>query len=213
MTQPAKLVTKGNGTRPTPALAKANKAIAAERKFIRDGQRLLREWLKRVGEKKRVNDKRQIPIEDPDDWMRRTTYLYLKRVIEKTPRVITRLLKDLDGKHKRGPSIARQPFKQGLLLMHALPAMKPVGRAIANANSPPKLAMPKLLSDRQRRADLGDAMAYAYKHGVTSKYFNAFWRYVGMTRIKSRLHCDELEPGFSHPKSKATKAKRALPKR
>lgn len=69
------------------------------------------------------------------------------------------------------------------------------------------LGVPKLLSDRQRRAELGDAMAYARKHDVPSKLFNAFWRYVGLARIKARLHNRTLEPGFEHRRQKGKKAR------
>jgi len=48
----------------------------------------------------------------------------------------------------------------------------------------------------QRRSELGDAMEYAYRHNVSSRYLNGFIKQAGLKKIRRKLSICHKEPGF-----------------
>ncbi|ODU78448.1 MAG: hypothetical protein ABT10_22755 [Novosphingobium sp. SCN 63-17] len=50
---------------------------------------------------------------------------------------------------------------------------------------------------RTRRSELSDAMEYAYRHGVPSRYFNGFVKQAGLRKIAKKLKAGHREPGFT----------------
>lgn len=187
----------------------AEPELSPEQLFITRGRKLLADWQTRVAQYARLDDEEKEITENPDEWLRRECYAYLRETKKSTPRVLANLLKALDGKHRRGSGTKNQPFKRGLLLLSAMEEMRPA--AAPSSETAPLL--PNLISDHRRRADLGDAMAYASKHNVPPRLFNAFWRYIGMKRIKARLHSPSREPGFEKRSEQTSRPARAAQNR
>jgi hypothetical protein len=113
-------------TSPARAARAPAPQITPEQRFIDRGHVLLTGWRKRVSERSSQDQKYKNEDEDPDEWLRRKCYAYLRKTIADSPDVIANLLTNLHGRHKRGPDIAGKPFKQGLLLLASMPEMRPV---------------------------------------------------------------------------------------
>jgi hypothetical protein len=139
--------------------------------------------------------------EQRDDELVRKTYDLIQRTIREQPEVIAALAVQPNGKRLRGPSISDQPIKQALRAICTL-RVRPEYRAHGYPDLPKYLACPK------RRNELGDAMAYAFRHQVPSRFFIAFYQHAGIPRIKEMQRLQLWEPGFEVPKRARTLAER-----
>lgn len=181
--------------------AKVERNLAAAHvRFPRQAKKLITEWLERL-EVTGDGPVNTLEAEDPNDWMRRMSYRLIRRYVQQFPAVIPDLLKGLDRRRMRGWDISENPFKQALLLLNASPVVRPSAYRTGKGAWCSVGALPKLISDRRRRAELADAMLYAHRHDVPSKNFNGFRKHVGPERIRIGLAQGLREPGFSKAKT------------
>lgn len=126
--------------------------------------------------------------ESPDDWLARTAYLHLRKIVAEDRWPMLEYLVDYERSLKKGRhSIKGKPFKVGLIAI--------LGDKI------------RLL--RNRRAELSDAMEYAYTHNVTSKHFNGFVKQAGQKKIAAKLARGHVEPGFKRDRMRPLPRDRA----
>ena len=120
-----------------------------------------------------------IPSEKPDDWMVRCTYRLIRSLIGKGhTAILDDEIRHLGIVERGSNNLADQPFKKALLIMFG-----------STQSEPTRLT-------RNRRYELGNAMAYAEAHRVPSKYVNGFIKTVGLKKCASKLAEEFKEPGF-----------------
>ena len=152
-----------------------NKLTPSERAldtaFLKTRREILREW-RQLGEQQHAQSNLS---ESRDDWFARTVYRQLRSMVRDGSWSILQKRLDHTRSLKRGRHpIENRPFKIGLIEF--------LGETI------PYLP--------NRRAELSDAMEYAYVHRVSSKYFNGFVKQAGRKQIAKKLKCNHVEPGF-----------------
>lgn len=171
-------------------------APTPEQQFVMRGRQILTEWHERAVRFPVLDTFSQIRTEEPNQWLRRECYAFIRETQKSTPRLMANLVRELDGKHRRGRRTNAQPYKRGLLLMSAMPDMRSAELQ--------GVALPDFIADHRRRADFSAAMTYASKNKVPPRFFNAFCRYVGMGRMKKRLAEGLREPGFEREADRST---------
>lgn len=130
----------------------------------------------------RLTAEERIFAAHPDDWMQRHTYRLVEGLISRGQQgILPALVDEVKTRHGSRHDISDQPFKQALLVMFWGLERRP--------GEP--------LLDRRRRAELGDAMAYAQLHRVHSKHFCGFVTQAGLKRIAGKLKAGYREPGFN----------------
>lgn len=158
----------------------------ALRTFQIESEMIRRGWRARVQKCERADSSCHPFAEAPDDWMVRCTYRLARALIR---RGLADVLDDEIARlHivEKGPhSIADQPFKKVLSIMF--------GSARATSAQ----------LSRNRRSELGNAMAYADAHRVPSKFVNGFIKQAVLKKCGPKLAADHCEPGFkrvtAHP--------------
>lgn len=157
-------------------------ASAAKRLFREQASLICQGWIKRIREFDRLTAEERKLAAHPDDWMQRHTYRLVKGLIARGQQsILSALVDEVKTRHGSRHDISDQPFKQALLVMFW---------GYERRRGKPLLA-------RQRRAELGDAMAYARLHGVHSKHFCGFVKQAGLKRIAGKLKAGYREPGFN----------------
>ncbi|MCC6926515.1 MAG: hypothetical protein IT549_11915 [Novosphingobium sp.] len=141
------------------------------RSFIQLRAKFHRQW-----EKLGARDAAGQFEETTDDWLSRKAYQHLQRIVKDGRWPMLEHLVDYDRSLKRGRhSIKGKPFKVGLIAILG----------------------DKIKLGRNRRADLSDAMEYAYIHKVPARHFNGFVKQAGQKRIADKLKAGHVEPGFN----------------
>lgn len=113
--------------------------------------------------------------ESPDDWLARTIYGYLGKMVQSNAWRSLEKHVERDRSLEAGArSIRARPFKVGLIAF--------LGKEITYG--------------RNRRKELSDAMEYAYIHRVPTKHFSGFVKQAGQKRIAAKLAGNHVEPGF-----------------
>jgi hypothetical protein len=118
-------------------------------------------------------------FEAPNDWFKRHAYRLIRLVLKYGRAQIFEEIILSGDRHKSGvPAICDHPFKLGLFAI------------IKNTTT---------LTPVVRR-NYADQMLYAYRHGVPSKYLNAFIAKAGSAELtRKKLDKPNIrEPGFKH---------------
>lgn len=156
-------------------------ASVVKRLFSQQATLIRQGWLRRRASFARLQPNESILVEDPDDWLLRHTYRLVKHLlVAGHQEILQALVEEVGTRHGSRHDIGEQPFKQALLAMFWWHE---------GATSAPVLT-------RQRRSEWGDAMEYARRHNVPSKYFCAFARQCRLKNIGYKLQAGHREPGF-----------------
>ena len=151
--------------------------------FKKEMRYILQGWMAR---RERLEDltphQALVETETPDDWMRRCTYRLVKwLILARHHDVLPDLVGEIGKRHGSRHDISDQPFKQALLVMSWWYECK----------------QQEPMMDRQRRAELANAMEYAFRHKVQSKHFKRFCKQSQPKRIAKKLASGHVEPGFT----------------
>ena len=156
----------------------ARKAFESISKEIRQGLiRYRRNQKKHVGRTKLASKNGEY-IESSNDWLKRNAYRLIRLVIENGKAQIFEDIIEAGNRHKVGLyQIRDHPFKMGLFAMFSDPHV----------------------FSRTARQNFADQMLYAHRHGVPSKYLNAFVAKAGKPEvIREKLENGLIfEPGFN----------------
>lgn len=120
--------------------------------------------------------------ESAEDWMVRQVYQVVRQLIRLGHvEIVAQAIDKSGGRRKGRYDIEDQPFKLALFF-------------IFGSSMVPTIRSPL---SRNRRHLLGDALAYADRHNVPSKYLNGFIKQAGLKQCRKKLE-DPLhrEPGF-----------------
>lgn len=157
-----------NEIKPPPLTRDEESQLTAFRKLRR---KFHKKWEEKLGQ----HDSAGQFDETPDDWLARTAYRHLRRIVVEDRWPMLEYLASYDRSLKKGRHpIQGLPFKVGLIAILG----------------------DKIKLTRNRRAELSDAMEYAYIHRVHFKHFNGFVKQAGQKRIASKLKENHVEPGF-----------------
>ncbi len=134
--------------------------------------RIIRAWKAKL-EKQRAG---QFLPESPDHYLARKIYAHLSRMVQQYGgwRILERIVEQTRSLKTGRFPIKGKPFKLGLVAF---------------------LGSEEGIS-RNRRNEWGDAMRYAYIHGVEPRHYVGFIKQVGLKRVRAKLEGEETEPGF-----------------
>lgn len=170
-----------------PAPEPKSKPVPTPAAFKKRANAILEEWSRNralpkpaKSKSKKKGDPPDSFPEDPDDRMVRRTYRLICNLLDANAQtILLDMLKASGRRYKNRHSIDDKPFTQALLLMSWW----------VEDGGP-------LLADGSRRKELSDAMAYADRHGVPSRYVNGFIKQAGLNKIAAKLKAEHFEPGF-----------------
>ena len=119
--------------------------------------------------------------ESANDWLSCEIYLLVRRLkrighLEALNDAVKKAPVRRKGQH----DISEQPFKLALFLIFG-------DLMVLHASSP---------LSRNKRSELGDALAYADVHNVPAKYLNGFIKQAGMKECRAKLKELHVEPRF-----------------
>lgn len=119
--------------------------------------------------------------ESANDWLSCEVYLLVRRLrreghLDALTDAINRAPVKSRGQH----DISEQPFKQALFLIFG-------DMMVPERKSP---------LSRNKRSELGDALAYADVHGVSSKFLNGFIKQAKPKECRAKLREHYVEPRF-----------------
>lgn len=161
-------------------ITKSQSPAVAQREFKREAKRILDGWVHR----RRLERAGLVSNDTPEDWAVRFTYRLVKSLVRKgQDEILNHLVEQIAQRHRGSVDISQKPYKQALLVMFWWN---------------PELTGERLF-ERRRRAELSDAMEYAHRHGVQSKYLTVFIRASGIRLIRQKLAANAWEPGFGPP--------------
>ena len=157
-------------------------ATSAFVRFVVQAQLIRKGWSRRKRAARSRTPRLPGFHETPDDWMLRHSYRLIGELIKAGySHLLDARIQELHIRHAGRFSLEGQPFKKGLLAMFGWEVNPPSG----------------VLMKRQRRSELGNAMAYAFRHGVHPKYLCGFIKQAGLKLIAEKLKIDYREPGFA----------------